>query len=167
MQEKRWRRKQVGPRQLKYIWKEGIQWAQRLAPSHTQNAIFLKLDIWFLMFRLPAPFFASLYVAWLHLLPPWSSFLRATEMLSPRLRVLNIPTKLNNSLFSGCDYIFSRHPVLGHLQAWKTNVISCLFEMQMWTSRCICCKHRSYAFHFLLINHFLDCIFFVLSLLHC
>ena len=34
-----------------------------------------------------------LYISWLPLLTPWSSFLKATEMLSPRLGVLNIPTK--------------------------------------------------------------------------
>ena len=43
------------------------------------------------MFRLPAPFVANLCIAWLPLLFPWSSFLRPTEMLPPRLRVLNIP----------------------------------------------------------------------------
>ena len=42
------------------------------------------------MFRLPAPFVANLSIAWLPLLPLWSSFLRATEMLSPGLVVLNI-----------------------------------------------------------------------------
>ena len=35
----------------------------------------------------------QIYIAWLSLLPPWSSFLRATGMLSLRLRVLNIPMK--------------------------------------------------------------------------
>ena len=49
--------------------------------------------IWSSMFRLSAPFVTNLFVAWLPLLPPWSSFLRATEMLSSRLRVLNILTK--------------------------------------------------------------------------
>ena len=34
---------------------------------------------------LPAPFVANLYIAWFPLLPPWSSFLRASEMLSPWL----------------------------------------------------------------------------------
>ena len=34
----------------------------------------------------------------------WSIFTRATEMLSTGLRVLNISTKYNNSLHSGCDY---------------------------------------------------------------
>ena len=29
------------------------------------------------MFRLPAPFVANLYIAWLPLLPPWNGFLRA------------------------------------------------------------------------------------------
>ena len=66
-------------------------WVQRLVSSHTENA--KCLDTWSLMFRLPALFVANLYVAWLPLLPPWSSFLRATEMLSPRLGVVNIPTK--------------------------------------------------------------------------
>ena len=42
------------------------------------------------MFRLPAPFVANSSIAWLPLLPLWSGFLRATEMLSPGLGVLNI-----------------------------------------------------------------------------
>ena len=41
------------------------------------------------MFRLPTPFVADLYIARLPLPPPLSSFLRATEMLSARLGVLN------------------------------------------------------------------------------
>ena len=57
------------------------------------------------MFWLLAPFVANLYIAWLPLPPPWSSFLSATEKLAPGgLGVLNIPTKENNSLFTGCDY---------------------------------------------------------------
>ena len=40
---------------------------------------------WYLMFSLPASFVANLYIAWLPLLPPWSSFPRVTEMQSPRL----------------------------------------------------------------------------------
>lgn len=64
---------------------------------------------WYLIFgvRLPAPSVANLCIAWLAPArppPPWSSFFRATETLSPG--VLNIPTKLNPSLLSGCDYIF-------------------------------------------------------------
>ena len=79
----------VGPGELRCMWKEWVQWAQRLASSHTYSA---KLS---LMFRLPAPFVANIYIyiAWFLLLPPQSNFLRATEMLSPRLGVLNIPTK--------------------------------------------------------------------------
>ena len=41
------------------------------------------------MFRLPARFVADLYIARLPLPPPPSGFLRATETLSARLRVLN------------------------------------------------------------------------------
>ena len=96
-----------GPGELRCTWKELIQWAQRHASSHTQNAKFL--DIRSLMFRLPAPLLQTcnqVCVAWLPVLPPWSSFLRATEMLSAGLRVLNIPPKLNNSLLSGCNCIF-------------------------------------------------------------
>ena len=40
------------------------------------------------------------------LLPPWSGFLRATEMLSPGVRVLNVPTKKNHSLLAACDCNF-------------------------------------------------------------
>ena len=65
-------------------------------------------DSWSLTFRLPAPFVANLYIAWLPLLPPWSSFLRKAEMLSPGLRVLNIPTKKKLTLLSGCDLFFCR-----------------------------------------------------------
>ena len=38
----------IGPRYLRYIWKEWMQWAQRLASSHTLNAKVLNLipDIW-------------------------------------------------------------------------------------------------------------------------
>ena len=32
-----------GPREFRFIWKEWIQWAQRLASSHTWNAKFLNL----------------------------------------------------------------------------------------------------------------------------
>ena len=49
--------------------------------------------IWSLMVGLPDPFVAVLHIAWLPILRSWSSFLRATEVLSPRLRVRNIPTK--------------------------------------------------------------------------
>ena len=45
------------------------------------------------MFRLSSLFFANLYIPGLPLLPPLSGFHRATEMLSPGLGVLNIPTK--------------------------------------------------------------------------
>ena len=65
-----------------------------------------QLDTWSLMFRMPAPFVANLHITWLPLLPPGSSFLRAPGMLPPGLRVLNIPTKWNSSLLSGCDYVF-------------------------------------------------------------
>ena len=58
------------------------------------------------MFRLPAPFVVNQYIVGLPLWPPWNSFLRATETLPPELGVLNIPTKENSSLFSGCNYIF-------------------------------------------------------------
>ena len=34
-----------------------------------------------------------------------SSFLKSTEILSPGLRVLNIPTRENKSLHAGCDFI--------------------------------------------------------------
>ena len=40
---------------------------------------------WYLRFSLPASFVANLCIAWLPLLPPWSSFPRVTEMRSPRL----------------------------------------------------------------------------------
>ena len=58
------------------------------------------------MFRLLPPFVANQYIVGPPLWPPWNSFLRATEMLPPRLGVLNIPTKENSSLLLGCDYIF-------------------------------------------------------------
>ena len=79
-----------GPRQLKCIWRKWIQWAQRLTSSHTQNTNFLNLipDLWCSDCLLPLlqtciwPDFSP---------PPWSSLLRATETLSPWLRVLNVP----------------------------------------------------------------------------
>ena len=40
------------------------------------------------MFRVPAFFVTNLYVACLPLPLPWSNFLRATEMLYPRLLIL-------------------------------------------------------------------------------
>ena len=42
----------------------------------------LKSSIWYLIFRVPVAFVANLLVAWLPLLPPRRSFLRAIEMLS-------------------------------------------------------------------------------------
>ena len=61
-----------------------------LPPQRTLNSF---PHTWSLMSRLPAPFVANLYIAWLPLQPPWSTFLRATEILSPWLGVLKIPTK--------------------------------------------------------------------------
>lgn len=77
----------AGPRERRCIWKEWLQSSQIPASSHTQK------NTKFLMFRLPVLFVAKLYIAWLPLPPPWNSFLRATEILSPRLRYLSIPTK--------------------------------------------------------------------------
>ena len=85
-------RNRIGPRQLRCIWKEWMQQAQRFAsPIHRMlNSLPGYLT---LLFRLPAVFVANLCTAWLPLLPHWSSFLRVTEMLSPRLEVVNMPTK--------------------------------------------------------------------------
>lgn len=93
------------PQIVRYIWKEWIQWSQRLASSHIQNVIHLT---WYLIFdvRTACSLYCRLGTAWFPLLTPWSSFLRATVMLSSRLGVLNIPTKQNNSPLSGCDYIY-------------------------------------------------------------
>ena len=75
MQEARWTKKQDWP-QIAEVYMKGMN---TVSP-----------ETW--LFRLPAPFVANSYIAWLPLLPPWSSFLRATEMLSPCLQVLSFPT---------------------------------------------------------------------------
>ena len=61
------------------------------------------------MFRLPALFGANLYKTWLPLQPPWRSSLRATEMLSPQLGLLNIPTKEANTIYRLWLIFFSQH----------------------------------------------------------
>ena len=67
----------IGPRELR--WKAWIQWTQRLASSHIVCSI-PYLVSWSLMFRVPVPFIANLYVAWLPLLLPgavqsyWDTF---------------------------------------------------------------------------------------------
>ena len=92
-----------GPRELRCIWKEWIQWAQRLASSHMQYAKFLHLKSDFsysspwnckvrlsdwttTIFDVQTAFsLFTNFITWLPLLPSWSSFLRATEILSPGL----------------------------------------------------------------------------------
>ena len=93
MQEARWTRNQDWPL-IAEVHVKGMNFSEPrglLLPTHRMvNSL---VDSWSLVFRTPASFVADLYIAWLPLLPPWSSFLRATEILSPGLRVLNIPTK--------------------------------------------------------------------------
>ena len=81
----------IGPRYLRCIWKEWIQWAQRPAPLQRMlNSLtcYLVFDV-----QTTCSLCHKLVYSLTSLWPPWTSFLRATEMLSPRLGVLNIPTK--------------------------------------------------------------------------
>ena len=81
---------------------------------------------WSLLFGLPAPFAANLYMAWLPLPLPWSSFLRATEMLSPGLWVLNI--------LSTTNWHLPRAPA----SDWTTEFAICLCGD--WTLCCLAIK---------------------------
>ena len=58
-------------------------------------------------FRLPVPFVANMYTAWFPLLSPRSSVLRATEILPPGLKVLDITTKKDSCLFIGLPWWLS------------------------------------------------------------
>ena len=134
--------KEIGfdPRELKCIGKGWIQGAQRLASSHTYSAKFLNLisDFSFLtsqkslIFRLPSVFVANLYVACLPLLLPWSNFLRATEMLYPRLLILCLMCILvAQSCLAVCnpmDCSLSVSSVRGILQKWTLEWISISFS---------------------------------------
>ena len=53
--------------------------------------------MWSLIFRLLAPFAVNLHIAWLPLLPSWSGCLRATDILSPKLRVLDMSHQNSSS----------------------------------------------------------------------
>ena len=63
---------------------------------------------WYLIFDVQTACFFCCKLAYSLTSPPGSlsSFLRATGMLPPGLRVLNIPSKWNSSLLAGCDYVF-------------------------------------------------------------
>ena len=89
----RWTKKQGWPQiaELPYGRNESSESrGLHLPRNRTLNSL-----TWYLIFDIQTafPFVANLYIGWLPLLPPWSTFLRATEMLSPGPRVLNIPTK--------------------------------------------------------------------------
>ena len=95
----------TGPRQLRCVREERMQGAQSRASSRPSEAKFLNLipDLWCSAARSLSCKLAYILPP---LLPPWGSFLRATEVLSPGLGVLNTPTQKNDSLLSGCDYTF-------------------------------------------------------------
>ena len=78
------------PQIMRCMWKGWIQWSQRLASSHIQNAKFLNLipDLWCSDCLLPL---LQTWDPWFPFLPPWS--FQGTEMLSSRLGILNMPTK--------------------------------------------------------------------------
>ena len=119
-------RKRIDPRELRCIWKEWIQRAQRLASSIHRMLNFLT---WYLIFDVQTA--CSLCYKFVYrltsLLASLEQFDRATEMLSPGLRVLNIPTKKNNSLFSCCDCIFQLMRTLDHenYEIKKKEKVSC------------------------------------------
>ena len=92
MQEAKWTRKQDWP-QVAEVHMTGMNSVipeTCIFPYIECQIPYLDTDLWCSNCLLPLLY---LYIAWLPLLPSWSTFLRATEMLSPRLRVLNIPTK--------------------------------------------------------------------------
>ena len=87
-----WTRKQAWP-QIAEVYVRGMNSVRPEACIFPNIECSIpQLNTWSAMFRLSALFVANLYRAWLPLLPSWSSFLRASELQSPGLRVLNIPT---------------------------------------------------------------------------
>ena len=100
------------PQIMRCMWKGWIQWSQRLASSHIQNAKFLNLipDLWCSDCLLPL---LQTWDPWFPFLPPWS--FQGTEMLSSRLGILNMPTKKKNPPLSGCwVYVFQLTSVVSH-----------------------------------------------------
>ena len=82
------------------IW---ATWEAQVSPlSYLGSPGFPYLTVIFYV-QTACSFITNLYVAWLPLPPPQSSLSGLLEMLSPGLGVLNIPTKWDSSLLSGCD----------------------------------------------------------------
>ena len=83
---------------------------------------------WYLIFdvQTASPFVANFYITWLPFLPAWSSFLRATEILSPGLRVLSIPTKKKNSIRFWLYFLVGKFILLGR-RVWMWTKFRCFF----------------------------------------
>ena len=126
----------IRPRQPRRLWKEWIQWAQRPASSHTQNAEFLNLipDLW------RSDCLLSLLHSCICLTsPPASSEQFSLSYWDPvsQAQSPKLYHQINNSLLSGCDYTFQSTAVSGlGCSPWDLHWV--LRDFSSWLFSLVC-----------------------------